>query len=430
MKIAVVGLWHLGTVTAACLSDAGYDVVAYDPDATVIENLKKNKPPLFEPGLTELLTKNQVEKKLHFSFQPSDLSACEIVWITFDTPVDDQDVADTAFVMQQIQALFPYLSHQTFVLISSQLPAGSTRQLQQHCLDTFPDKQITFAYSPENLRLGKALLTFTQPDRIIVGLASVHDKNRIESVLKTFTDNILWMSIESAEMTKHALNAFLATSVVFINEIATLCEQVGANAEDVERGLKTEERIGPKAYLRAGNAIAGGTLARDVQYLIQLGTQKTLSTPLFSSLLTSNNAHKQWSCHKIRAILKNLHQKTIATLGLTYTTNTDTLRRSASVETCRWLKNQGATVVAYDPRLNNLPSELHSIIELKTNLLDAIQGADAIVIANPCPEFELLQVDQIIDLTNKAPIIDPSGFLTKTLGNDERLRYFCVGRHS
>jgi UDPglucose 6-dehydrogenase len=237
------------------------------------------------------------------------------------------------------------------------------------------------------------------------------------------------MSIESAEMTKHALNAFLATSVVFINEIASLCEQVGANAREVELGLKSEERIGAKAYLRPGNAIAGGTLARDVNYLIQMGQQNTLETPLFSALLTSNHAHKQWSCRRMMDILKELKNKTIATLGLTYKAGTDTLRRSSAVEMCQWLANQGARVLAYDPAVKVLPAEFTSFIQLKNTLTETLQNADAVVIATEWPEFNALSVEQLLAAIKQPYVFDAGGFLAKSLGNDERIKYFSVGRH-
>ena len=226
---------------------------------------------------------------------------------------------------QEIICTFPYLKENCLVLISSQLPVGTTRQLQQLCKTK---SNITFAYSPENLKLGKAIEAFKKPDRIIVGYDSDPDKLKIAQLFQPFSTNIIWMSIESAEMTKHALNAFLATSVVFINELAVLCERVGADAREVEQGLKSDTRIGNKAYLKPGQAIAGGTLARDVNFLTQTGQKYGIRTPLFNAILESNHAHKRWVCLSVQTTLKNLHHKTIAMLGLTYKAGTDTLRRS------------------------------------------------------------------------------------------------------
>lgn len=430
MKIAVVGLWHLGCVTAACLAKTGHAVLAYDRNKETITKLQQGHSPVFEPELDTLLVSGKNAGQLHFSSDPFDLAKADIVWITYDTPIDNNDIADVEFVTSEIEAVFPYLQNNTLILISSQLPVGTTRKLQQRCTTQWPQKNITFACSPENLRLGKAIAVFIKPNRIIVGLQTETDKKRIQQLLYPFTQSIIWMTIESAEMTKHALNAFLATSVVFINELAALCEHVGADAREVELGLKTEERIGQKAYLRPGGAIGGGTLARDVNYLIQVGQQQNITTPLFSALLDSNRAHKQWSCRRILEVLKNLQNKTIAILGLTYKAGTDTLRRSTAVEICEWLNQQGAKVVAYDPVVTSLPDHLTNFIELKSTVEQVLCGADAVVIATEWPQFTSLTADQLVTAVNQSFVFDANGFLMSILGNDKRVRYFSVGRQA
>lgn len=430
MNIAIVGLWHLGCVTAACLADSEHTVYAYDSDQSIINNLQQNKSPIFEPGLNELLKKGKENKKLFFSHDISTVSGAEIVWITFDTPVDDNDIADVNFVTSEIEKICSYLSNNTLVLISSQLPVGTTRKLYEFCSKNFPKKAITFAYSPENLRLGKAIEVFTKPDRVVIGIEKESDKERLQNLFQPWTSNIIWMSIESAEMTKHALNAFLATSVVFINELSTICEKVGADAREVERGLKSEERIGPKAYLRPGAAIAGGTLLRDINFLIQAGQQRHIATPFFTSLLKSNTAHKQWAQRQIQEVLQNFHEKNIVMLGLTYKVGTDTLRRSTAVEMCEWLYQQGATVSAFDPLISKLPSHLATMIDLKANLENALQGAYAVIIGNECPEFTSLTAEKIIANVKQPIIIDASGFLFKQLSQDNRIKYYTVGSHS
>lgn len=430
MQVAVIGLWHLGSVSAACFANAGHQVIAYDPNQEIIAKLQQGQAPLFEPDLDNLLKKSLSAGHLLFSSNPQDLSGAEMVCITFDTPVDDQDRGDIEWVTRRVEAIFPYLSDEALVLIFSQVPVGTTRQWLTFCNLKWPHKKISFAVSPENLRLGHAIDAFNHPDRIIVGIDADHlakNKQRIRNLFNSFTKNILWMSIESAEMSKHALNAFLATSVVFINELATLCERVGADASEVERGLKSEERIGPKAYLRPGNAIAGGTLARDVNYLIQIGEQQQLTTPLFSALLASNQQHNQWYCRRIIEILKNLQNKTIATLGLVYKRGTDTLRRSSAVETCRWLSEQGANVVAYDPQITHLPDELRNFIELKSSVEQALNGADAVVITTESPQWSVLTADQLLACVNQALVFDAGGFLMKVLGADKRIQYYSVG---
>ena len=427
MKIVVAGLFHLGCVTAACLAKGGHDVIGYDADATIINKLQAGQAPIFEPGLDDLIQAGNLANKLRFSADLNDVSDADIVWITYDTPVDDNDIADVSYVTDKIIAMYSHIKKHALVIISSQLPVGTARQLQNACQDLFPEKQISFACIPENLRLGKAIQIFTQPDRFVAGIQNETDKEKIIRVLEPFTQNIVWMSMESAEMTKHALNAFLATSVVFINELAVLCEKVGANASEVERGLKSEERIGPKAYLRPGNAIAGGTLARDVNYLIEIGKNTSSKTPLFSALLDSNSYHKQWACRKLLEKLNSIKNKTIAVLGLTYKAGTDTLRRSLAVEMCQWLYDQGANVLAHDPVIKQLPAEFARYINLKTSIDHALQNADAVMISTEWPEFRLLTADQIIQHTKKPLIVDPSGFLMKQFGSDQRIHYFSVG---
>jgi len=250
MKVCVLGLWHLGTVTAACLASGGHQVTGLDYDETVITNLKNGKPPLFEPGLEDLVNKGLASDLLDFSTNLAEsVQGAQVIWVAYDTPVDDEDNADVEYVIERVSRLFPRLEAGQYILISSQLPVGTSKHLETMFAQSHPGVNVSFSYSPENLRLGKAISVFTQPDRVVIGTRSEDSRKVFAELLAPFTDRIEWMSVESAEMTKHALNAFLATSVTFINEIASICEQVGADAKEVERGLKSETRIGPKAYL-------------------------------------------------------------------------------------------------------------------------------------------------------------------------------------
>ncbi|MCY3024377.1 MAG: nucleotide sugar dehydrogenase [Planctomycetota bacterium] len=428
MRIAVAGLWHLGTVTAACLADAGHEVLGFDEDAAAINALRRGEPPLFEPGLEALVRKGIEHGKLRFSAERRDVSSAELVWIAYDTPVDDNDQADAESVVSSVAALFPFLQPGALALISSQLPAGSTRRLEGLYREACPGGTATFGYSPENLRLGKAIEAFTHPERIVVGLRFAVDRPRLENVLSAFTKNIEWVRVESAEMTKHALNAFLATSVTFINEVAAICERVGADAREVERGLKADVRIGPRAYLRPGPAFAGGTLARDVSFLMELGGRQQLPTHLLAAVRASNEAHKDWPRRRLREALGDLRGKTVAVLGLTYKPGTDTLRRSSAVETCRWLHEQGALVNAYDPAVKQLPEALRASINLRASAAEALRGADAALIATEWPEFAALKAEEVVQAMPRPLVLDPGGFLEKNVGQDARIRYLTVGR--
>lgn len=427
MKIFVMGLWHLGCVTAACLAKAGHDVLAYDCDAITIENLQKGKPPIFEPGLETLLQEVETSGKLIFTHSIQAVSNTDLIWITFDTPVDQNDIADVDYVMREIEALFPHLQAKSLVLISSQIPVGTTSRLQQKCDQLYPNKAIAFAYIPENLRLEKAIAVFTHPDRVVIGLDHEHYKNIIEKLFYPITDKLIWMSVVSAEMTKHAINAFLAVSITFINELSVLCESIGAHARDVERGLKSEERIGPKAYLKPGDAIAGGTLLRDIHYLTELGNEQGKKTFLLSAILHSNHHHKQWSCKKLLEVFKDLSNKRIAVLGLTYKAGTDTLRRSMAIELCEWLHRQGSQVHAYDPVIQELPEYYAQFIHLKSNIKETFLAADAVIISTAWSQFKELSPDEFINHLKQPYILDPSGFIAHNVQHDHRIKYFSVG---
>lgn len=428
MKVCVLGLWHLGSVTAACLASRGHHVTGLDFDEQVIENLGRGQPPLFEPGLEELVKKGIAEKKLDFTMDiKMAVRGAQVIWVTYDTPVDDDDRADVNYVIERVARLFPDLEAGQRILISSQLPVGSAHRLEVMLAEARPNLDVSFACSPENLRLGKAISVFTEPDRVVIGVRNDESKKVFAELLSPFTNRIEWMSVESAEMTKHALNAFLATSVTFINEIAVICEQVGADAKEVERGLKSEARIGPKAYLGPGGAFAGGTLARDIAFLTQLGKQYDVPVQLFPAIKSSNDAHKNWARRRLSQLLGDLRGKTVAVWGLTYKPGTDTLRRSSAVELCKWLLEQGVNVRAHDPVIKKLPDE-YKQVQLTASALDAIQKADALVVATEWPEYHEVDMNVAVSAMNTPFVLDANRFLAKSVEALPAVKYVAVGK--
>ena len=427
MKIGVVGLWHLGLVTAACLA-TDHDVVALAEDHEALAALESGLLPIFEPGLEELIARSRAADTLRFSVEKEALWQCDVVWIAYDTPVDEDDHADVAFVSSRVVSLFPCLSAGTIVLISSQLPVGSTDALARAYREAFPQGEVSFAYSPENLRLGQAITAFTAPERVIVGTQDPHVREPLGAIFGRYTDTILWMAVESAEMTKHALNAWLALSVAFINEIATLCEQTGADASDVSRGLKSDVRVGQRAYLRPGNAFAGGTLARDIVFLSEVASRRDIPLELAPAIRRSNIRHRQWARQRLSQLLPDLAGKRIALLGLTYKSGTDTLRRSGAIELARWLAGEGAIVSAWDPALHILPDELRHEIALEASPEAALRGADATVIMTECPEFRLLDAADLIRWTANPLVLDPGRYLERQFAADRGIDYRSVGR--
>ena len=262
----------------------------------------------------------------------------------------------------------------------------------------------------------------------MAGVRSDEDRETIAELLAPFTDRIEWMSVESAEMTKHALNAFLATSVTFINEIAALCEQVGADASEVARGLKSEARIGPRAYLSPGGAFAGGTLARDVMFLSDLGRETKVATHLLASVKTSNDAHREWAQRRLAQLLGGVEGRTVAVWGLTYKPGTDTLRRSSAIELCRWLGAHGARVRAHDPAVRELPPAVAGTIQLADDPLAAADQAAALVVATPWPEYRSVDAHALAGRMAGRVVLDANGFLAATVGREPALKYLTVGK--
>jgi len=429
MKVCVQGLWHLGSVTAACLASVGHEVVGLDADQGTIDGLNQGKAPLFEPGLDDLLQTEISRERLRFTIDIEDAAAAEILWVAFDTPVDDDDRADVEFVLNQIKNVLPVLADGAVVLVSSQMPVGSIRKLEAFVHENLANKQLSFACSPENLRLGKALEVFLKPDRIVVGVRTEDARHKLEQLLLPVTDRIEWMSVESAEMSKHAINAFLATSVTFANEIASICELVGADAKEVERGLKTEMRIGPKAYLSPGGPFAGGTLARDIEFLGMASGAKELVTPLLSSVRASNDEHKNWVRRKLLERFPGLQGVTVAIWGLTYKPGTDTLRRSLAVELGNWLIEQGATVHVYDPVVQQLPEHWSGRVVSHARALDAVAVADALVVGTEWPEFRKEAAELISVASPNLVVIDANRHLHAAVA-PSGLKYIAVGTPS
>jgi len=421
MKIVVQGLWHLGCVTAACCA-RHFDVVGLGVNAGNIAKLNEGQAPLFEPGLNELLAAGLAAKRLSFAIDEK--AACanaDVLWVCMDTPVNDNDESDVDFVLTLVRHALIHLPKGALVLVSSQLPVGTCAKLENE----FP--QFHFACSPENLRLGKAIDAFEKAERVVVGIREDAKKAVIEELFAPFTQRILFMRTESAEMVKHALNSFLALSITFINEVARLCEHTGADAKEVSVGLKSEPRIGPKAYLGPGGPFAGGTLARDVVTLTKLAEAKGERISVIPAIKQSNDLHRGWAFRRLQSALGDFHGKRIAVLGLTYTTDTDTLRRSAAVELCQKFLSVGARVNAFDPAVKSLPKEL-SAISLAIDMAGALKDADAAVICTEWPQFRQADWANLVTAMRQPVFVDANRFLEMELKSIAGIEHLSVGR--
>ena len=402
MKLVLQGLWHLGCVTAAGCAKAGHQVLGLTEDAAEAARLNAGQLPIHEPGLAELFAEGLASGRLRFSADPAEaLDGAELCWITYDTPVDAEDRADVAYVMERAGATLKRMRAPQVLLVSSQLPVGSAAKLKG-----IAPAGVSITCAPENLRLGAALKVFLEPDRVVLGADDEAARAVLKRLFEPISPKLEWMSAASAEMTKHAINAFLASSVVFINEIAGLCESHGADAAEVARGLKSESRIGPKAYLGPGAAFAGGTLARDLQFLSGMAAEEGRPQNLFKAALESNRRHGLWPQKALeRALPGGLKAKRIAVLGLAYKAGTDTLRRSPAVELLEALQALGAELLAVDPLVKALEAPL-SAIKVGADAAKVLAGADALVLFHAWPGLDQVYAG----LAGPKPaIVDPQG---------------------
>ena len=427
MRICTQGLWHLGSVTAGCMASMGHDVTGLDFDQQSVDKLCKAITPVSEPGLDELIRTGSDAGNLRFTSQVDvGVTDARVLWVTYDTPVDDNDQADVDFVFEEVTKVLPFLASDTIVLVSAQLPVGSIRRFENIAAAKCPEKHLHFACSPENLRLGHALKVFLHPERVVIGTRHQEDREILGRLFEGITDNILWMGVESAEMTKHAINVFLGMSVTFINEIASICEDIGADAGEVERGLKSEARIGPGAYLSPGAAFAGGTLARDIEFLNDIGSANNIFNPLIAAVKTSNDAHKKWVERRLESVLGTLKGKKIAVWGLTYKANTSTVRRSLSVEICNWLMIKGAQITVHDPSNCELPDSWHEKVVRSDTPLEALSGVCALVVATEWPEYREISVADVENIAGQLAIFDSNGFI-RDFQKSPAISYFSVG---
>jgi UDPglucose 6-dehydrogenase len=429
MTVCVYGLWHLGTVTAACLASRGIATVGLAETPEEAAELNAGKAPLFEPGLDALLAQGLQGGTLSFTNDiAAAVSPADLLWINFDTPVDDDDVADVGSVLDQVRGTFPHLKDGAVVMISSQVPVGSTALLEHDFAAVAKGRKVSFAYSPENLRLGDAIRVFTQSERIVIGVRGDDARKVIEPVLKPFCDTLLWTRVESAEMVKHALNSYLATCVTFTNEIATICESVSADMSEVEAALRLDPRIGKKAYVRAGSAFGGGTLARDVQFLKSIAKDGDVRVPVLAAVLESNDHHKGWVVRHLRRQLGALAGKKVGVLGVAYKAGTDAIRRSVAIEVIEELMAEGAHVTVFDPKVAALPESLSSAVTIASSANAVFKGSEAVVLATEWPQFRELDFATLVPSMKRAMLIDQNAFASKQLADLSGLDYIVAGK--
>jgi UDPglucose 6-dehydrogenase len=410
--VCVIGLWHLGAVNAVGFAEKGYQVVGLELDRKKASRLARGIPPLFEPGLEELFRKHLAGKRLRFSSDPSIVSEADYVVIAYDSPVNDRDEVDITPVVEAARLAGPFLRATTPIVITSQLPLGSSEKIEADVRKANPGWRSGVVYTPENLRLGSAIPRFLEPDMLVLGASQAEAAAAALALYRPFRTEKLPMDLRSAEMVKHALNAFLATSITFINEIAGLSDRLGADAVAVGRALKLDKRIGKSALMMPGLGFSGGTLARDVTQLRRFANELGHRAKLFDAVAEVNEGTFDEIIARLRAKLGPLTGKKIGVLGLTYKPGTSTVRRSPALKIMRKLDEAGATCAGYDPKASaeELASEGQSFTRAKS-VRALATGADALVLVTEWPEFRDLPWAALAKLMKRPLIVDSKNFL-------------------
>lgn len=425
-NIGIIGLWHLGCVLSAAWTKLGFKVVGFDFSKDLINDLNQNKPPVFEPYLLEALKEANKKRKLTFTKEIKSLKDCDYIFLSFDTPVLDNDESDLAPLQRAINDLINIVQDEAVVIVSSQIPVGTCQEFRKKLQRKNPTVELV--YSPENLRLGEAIQCYLNPGRIIIGSDSEKGFLKIIPLFQRIPAEIIKMNLASAEMVKHGLNSFLANSIVFANHLADLCDVTGANIFDVVKGLKTDPRIGEKAYLSPGIGFSGGTLGRDLQVLAETNKRFKQEAFLFESIINFNSNRINVILNKVNYLLKGkFTERVISILGLTYKPGTSTLRRSLPLEIVKLLAMKRAKIKVYDPKANYKELEGELPFEICNSIDEAISETNLIILFTEWNEFREHDWEKGLTLLKDKKFFDTKNFLydldLSRLGYD----YFGVG---
>jgi UDPglucose 6-dehydrogenase len=431
MDVCVIGLWHQGIVGAACLAELGCRVIAADHDAGKVGRLNEGRAPIYEPGLDDLLASGLGSGRLGFC---DDMAGAvrgrPYVLVMFDTPVNDRDESDLSEVLATAEEIAPHLADGVVLYVTAQVPVGTCDRIAEIIRRANPTLQFGIAYSPENLRLGQAIDRFLRPPLPVVGVDDPATFERLEPLLALVGVEWVRVGLRTAEMTKHALNAFLATSICFANELGNLCDEVGADGRQIAEVLRLEPRVGPKAMLSPGLGFAGGTLARDMQTLRSLGDRSGLDTPLLDGAWESNGRQNRLVVRKLKKAFdgRGLSGVRAAVLGLTYKPDTSTLRRSASLEIIGDMAGEGMIVAAHDPKADRDELAERSDFQFAEDVYEAVEGADALVLITPWPEYKTLDFARVRRLMSRPMVIDTANLLDARSMERLGFTYLDIGR--
>ncbi|MEO9601230.1 UDP-glucose/GDP-mannose dehydrogenase family protein [Parasphingorhabdus sp.] len=434
MKITMIGSGYVGLVSGACFADFGHDVVCVDKDTTKISNLNKNIMPIYEPGLADLVKRNVDAKRLSFS---TDLTAsvkeCDAIFIAVGTPSRRGDGhADLSYVYAASEEIADAITKPTVVITKSTVPVGTGDEVEHILKKKQPREQFSVVSNPEFLREGAAISDFKRPDRIVIGTEDDWAKDVMSEIYRPLFLNespILFTGRRTAELTKYAANAFLATKITFINEIADLCEKVGADVQEVSRGIGLDNRIGSK-FLHAGPGYGGSCFPKDTLALMKTAQDNDSPIRIVEAVVQVNDQRKRAMGRKvIQALDSEVRGKKVALLGLTFKPNTDDMRDAPSIAIAQTLLDAGADVSAYDPEGMELALKIMPSVKMAASSYDAAQDADAVVIVTEWDAFRALDLKKLAQVMKGNVLVDLRNIYNPSEVAQTSLVYTSIGRH-
>jgi len=436
MKIAVIGTGYVGLVTGACFSEVSVNVICVDIDQKKIDNLNKGIIPIYEPGLKEIVLRNSTKNKLKFSTSLQEsIKDVDVVFIAVGTPPDEDGSADLKYVLSVASDIGKYIQKQIVVVNKSTVPVGTAEKVKQAIQKelTLRGQTIEFyvASNPEFLKEGSAIDDFMKPDRIVIGTDNVDAENIMRKLYKPFLLNghpIIFMDIPSAEMTKYAANAMLATKISFMNDVANLCEIMGADVNMVRRGIGSDARIGSK-FIYPGVGYGGSCFPKDVKALIKTAKDNHYNMRILNAVEEVNDFQKSVLFNKVNTHFNNqLKGKTFAIWGLAFKPKTDDMREAPSLVIIDNLLKAGANVVAYDPvAVHEAKRILGDTISYSDEMYDTLTKADALLIITEWPEFRSPDFDEISKRLNNKVIFDGRNIFDFNEMKNMGYNYYCIG---
>lgn len=433
MKISMIGTGYVGLVSGTCFAELGWDVTCLDIDKAKIEALEAGRIPIYEPGLEGLVAKNVAAGRLSFTTDYAKaVSGRDAVFIAVGTPPGPQDgEADLSYVYACARQIARHIDGRLVIVDKSTVPVGTGSEVARIVREERPDAAFDIVSNPEFLREGAAVQDFLNPDRIVLGVSSDHAASVMRRLYAPLSDKghrVMMTDVASAELTKYASNAFLAMKVAFINEVADICERVGADVSEVAKGMGMDDRIGPK-FLKAGPGYGGSCFPKDTKALAHSAKSCGVPSMIVEAVITSNNNRKNRIAEKVQAALGNgLQGKRIALLGLTFKADTDDMRDSPAINIANVLSGHGADVVAYDPQGMENAKSILAGITYADSTETALAGSDCAVIATEWSEFAALTPEKIKALMKQPVIVDLRNIFARETMEAGGVNYSCVGR--